>query len=198
MTKISDFRQAEHEIEPIFIERWSPRAFDPVADVPQSVLDSGFEAARWAPSSMNAQPWRFIYARRGTPEWQAMLETGLDRVQPWLKNAAVILYVVSKNTLQVGDTVMNSPTYRFDAGAAFENFALQVARLGYAAHAAISFDPDKARAALGLPDDYDPCAVIGVGKQGDKSLLPEPFAEREFPSDRLPVSTIAMQGRFSG
>lgn len=196
MTDISEFRKADNEIDPIFIERWSPRAFDPAAEVPQSVLDSGFEAARWAPSSMNAQPWRFVYAKRGTPQWQALFDSTLDRTQLWLKNAAVIIYVTSKKTLQLGENLIPSPTHAFDAGSAFENFSLQIAKSGYASHAAASFDQDKARAALGLPDDYAVFAVIGVGKQADKSILPPPLAEREFPSDRKPVSAIANEGKF--
>jgi nitroreductase len=198
MTAVSDFRKADHEIDPIFIERWSPRAFDAAADVPDEVLMRGFEAARWAPSSMNAQPWRFVWAKRGAPEFQALLDSTLDRTQVWLKNAAVIIYVVSHNKLKLGDKVVPSPTYAFDAGSAFENFALQISKTGFVAHAAASFDHDKARAALGLPDDYDTFCVIGVGKQADKSTLPPPLAEREQPSDRLPVSAIAMQGRFKG
>lgn len=196
MTDVSDFRRADHEIDPIFISRWSPRAFDPAADVPQDVLDSGFEAARWAPSSLNAQPWRFIYAHRGTAEWQGLFDSTLDRTQSWLKNAAVIVYVVAKTTLTYDGKVIPSPTFGFDAGSAFENFVLQIAKSGYASHAAASFDHDKARAVLGLPDDYAVFAVIGVGKQADKSTLPPPLAEREFPSDRLPVSAIAMKGKL--
>jgi nitroreductase len=157
---------------------------------------AAFEAARWAPSSMNAQPWRFIYARRGSSEWQALFDSTLDRTQLWLKNAAVIVYVVSNNRLKLGDKEVPSPTYGFDAGAACENFMLQISKSGYASHAAGSFDREKARATLGLPETYDPFCVIGVGKQGDKSILPPALAEREFPSGRLPVSEIALEGRF--
>jgi nitroreductase len=196
MTSVSEFRKAEHEIDPIFIERWSARAFDPVADVPQAILDSAFEAARWAPSSNNAQPWRFIYARRGTAEWQALFDSTLDRTHAWLKNAAVIVYVVSKTTRMFDDKVVPSPTHAFDAGSAFENFLLQISKSGYSAHALASFDHDKARAALELPDDYAAFCAIGIGKRADKSILPPFFAEREFPSDRLPVSVIAMEGKF--
>lgn len=196
MSNVSEFRKADYQVDPLFIERWSPRAFDPAADVPDEVLKAGFEAARWAPSSMNAQPWRFVYAKRGSAEWQALLDSTLDRTQVWLKNAAVIVYVVSRKLLALGDKEIPSPTFAFDAGSAFENFALQISRSGYVCHAAASFDHDKAREALGLPEDYATFAVIGVGKQADKSVLPDALAEREFPSDRLPVSAIAMEGRF--
>jgi nitroreductase len=198
MPDVSDFRTADHQIEPIYIERWSPRAFDPAADVPDEILLGGFEAARWAPSSMNAQPWRFIYAKRGEPAWQALFDTTLERAQLWLKNAAAIVYVVSHKQLKIGDNLVPSPTYAFDAGAACQNFMLQISRSGYVAHAAASFDRDKARAALALPETYDPLCVLGVGKQADKSILPPALAEREFPSGRLPVSAIALQGRFTG
>lgn len=196
MADVSAFRNADHEIDPIFIERWSPRALDASADMPESVLMSGFEAARWAPSGMNSQPWRFIFARRGTPEWQALLESTLDRTQAWIKNAAYIVYVASKKTLMMGDKEVPAITHAFDTGSAFENFMLQISKSGYAAHAAASFDHDKGRAATGLPDGYELICVIGVGKQADKSVLPPPLQEREFPSGRNPVSAFVMEGRF--
>ncbi|MFG1477996.1 nitroreductase family protein [Xanthobacter sp. V4C-4] len=190
-------RQAEHKVDPIFTERWSPRAFTGEEIAPEE-LNALFEAARWAPSSYNSQPWRFLYARRGTPAFDTFLDLLVPFNQQWAKNAAVLIIAVSaKSFVRPGTTdVLASRSHSFDTGAAWANLALQASRLGWHAHGIGGFDPDKARAVLKVPDDYQVEIAIAVGRRGEKSLLPEHFHAGETPNGRRPVSETAFEGAF--
>jgi nitroreductase len=192
-------RNAEHPIEQHFLERWSPRAYTGEA-IPEATLKSLLEAARWAPSCYNAQPWRFIYARRDTPHWEQFLGFLNEFNQSWAKNAAAIVIVISKSTsLPAGATEeVPWPTHSFDAGAAWAYFALQATTLGWPAHGMAGIHKDKIRAELGLPDNFVVEAAVAVGKQGDKSLLSDTLQQREAPSPRKPVSEWASEGVFVG
>ncbi len=111
-------RQADHPIDPIFLTRWSPRAFTG-EPVPEAALASMFEAARWAPSSYNSQPWRFLYALCGTPNFDRFLGLLVEFNQSWAKTAGALVILVSKETMQAGDKIVPSRTHAFDAGAAW-------------------------------------------------------------------------------
>lgn len=192
-------RTAEHTIDPLFLERWSPRAFTTEA-ISEAQLLTLFEAARWAPSSFNAQPWRFIYARRDTEHWPRFLGLLSEYNQSWAKNAAALVILVSKTTMlpRGADKEVPSPTHSLDAGAAWENLALQATRSGWAAHGMAGFDMPRAAVELGVPSGYRVEAAIAIGKRGDKSVLPEALQAREQPSDRLPLAQIVSEGRFAG
>lgn len=185
-------RQADHRIAPFFLNRWSPRAFSP-RPVDDEILLSVFEAARWAASSFNEQPWRFLIAR--TEEDRAkFLAFLVPANQAWAKNAPVIVLVVGKKTF----THNNQPnkTYHFDAGCAAGYFALQASLNGLYAHGMAGFDPDQARAVLNIPADFDPLAVFAIGYRGDINSLPENLRAREQPSGRRPVAESLMEGSF--
>jgi nitroreductase len=190
-------RTAAHAIDPLFLERWSPRAFtdEPISEAQLMVL---FEAARWAPSSFNGQPWRFIWARRGTEHWPRLLGLLSAYNQSWAKNAAALVIVVSKTTLLPPgkDQEIANVTHSFDAGAAWENLALQATRSGWAVHGMAGFDMPRAAVELGVPSSCRVEAAIAIGRQGDKSVLPEALQGREKPSDRLPLAQLVMEGRF--
>jgi nitroreductase len=190
-------RTADHPIDPLFLERWSPRAFsnEPISEAELLTL---FEAARWAPSSYNAQPWRFIYARRDTEHWPRFLGLLVEYNQSWARNAAALVILVSKTTMlpRGADKEVPSPTHSLDAGAAWENLALQATRSGWAAHGMAGFDMPRAAVELGVPPDYRVEAAIAIGRRGDKSVLPEALQAREQPSDRLPLAQIVSEGRF--
>ncbi len=192
-------RTAEHAIDPLFLERWSPRAFTTEA-ISEAQLLTLFEAARWAPSSFNAQPWRFIYARRDTEHWPRFLGLLSEYNQSWAKNAAALVILVSKTTMlpRGADKEVPSPTHSLDAGAAWENLALQATRSGWAAHGMAGFDMPRAAVELGVPSGYRVEAAIAIGKRGDKSVLPVALQAREQPSDRLPLAQIVSEGRFAG
>jgi nitroreductase len=190
-------RTADYPIDPLFLERWSPRAFTDEA-ISQAELLTLLEAARWAPSSFNSQPWRFLYARRDTEPWPRFLGLLNEYNQSWAKNAAALVILVSKTTLlpRGADKEVPSYTHSLDAGAAWANLALQATRSGWAAHGMAGFDVPRTAAELGVPANYRVEAAIAIGRPGDKSLLPEALRAREVPSDRLPLSQLVNEGRF--
>lgn len=194
---MSQIRLPEYPIDPVFIERWSPRAFtgEPIET---ATLLSFFEAARWAPSSYNSQPWRFLYATRDSEYWPVFLGLLAEFNQSWAKNASAIVIVVSKiSFVPPGKTeAIKTGSHSFDAGAAWSNLALQATLSGWRAHGIGGFDKAKARELLKIPEDYQVEAAIAIGKQGEKDLLPAGLQEREQPSLRQPLAEVILEGGF--
>ncbi|PIQ77666.1 nitroreductase [Candidatus Peregrinibacteria bacterium CG11_big_fil_rev_8_21_14_0_20_46_8] len=186
-------RKSGYPISDHFLNRWSPRAMsaEPLTDDELMPL---FEAARWAPSSYNNQPWRFIYAKRDTEHWEKFFNLMVEFNQNWAKNAAVLVVVVSKKTFDKNEKP--SVTHAFDAGAAWENLALEAAHRGLVAHGMEGFDYEKAQRKLNIPDDHEVHAMIAIGKRGKKEDLPEKMQEMEVPSERRPLEEIVMEGSF--
>jgi len=153
-----------------------------------------FEAARWAPSSSNAQPWRFIYAKRNTEQWDKLFNLMFEGNKIWTKNAAVLVVVISRRNYEQNEKP--SRTYQYDAGAAWENLALEAATRNLAAHGMAGFDYEKARKDLDIPDIFDVMAMIAIGKRGLKESLPAQLQERETTSDRKPLEEIVMEGIY--
>jgi nitroreductase len=193
-------RQAELPIDPLFLDRWSPRAFDG-APVPDADLRTMFEAARWAPSAFNSQPWRFLYAMRGDADWDRFLSLLIPWNQSWARTASVLVYIVS-DRLPFTDRKTGEPapstTHSFDAGAAWACLALQATRMGYHAHGMSGIQYDLARAELGLTDRYHLNAACAIGRIGDPAQLDEKQRAREFPSDRKPQDAFVFRGGFPG
>ena len=190
-------RTSDHEIDPLFLERWSPRAFTGEA-IGRDVLMQIFEAARWAPSAYNSQPWRFVYALRDTPAWAGMLDLFVEGNKLWCKEAGALIVIASDSImLPPGkDTKVPSPSHSFDAGAASANLALQAIRLGWHAHAMIGFDRERAFAELGFTEGHRVEAAVALGRRGDKSTLPEALQKRETPNGRKPLAETVFEGRF--
>jgi nitroreductase len=188
----SDKRQPEHPVDPLFLNRWSPRAMSG-EQLSEAELFSLFEAAKWAPSSSNGQPWRFIYARRETPAWNTLFNLLVDFNQAWTKNAAALIVVVSRTVFDDGKP---SRTHSFDAGSAWMSLALQAWMKGLVAHGMAGFDYDKAKTELHIPDDYQVEAMIAVGKPGPIDSLPPKLQERETPSPRKKIAEIIFEGTF--
>jgi nitroreductase len=191
-------RTADHDIDPIFLTRWSPRAFTG-EPIPQEVLMSMFEAARWAPSAFNGQPWRFVYARREKPEdWAPLFGALIEYNQAWVAGASVLAFIASDRFRRRPDKEPQpSRTHSFDAGAAWACLALQAHRLGWAAHGMAGFDPARAYAAAGLPEsDFEINAAIAIGRPTDAGVLPEQFRDREVSSGRESVGSFVFEGRF--
>jgi nitroreductase len=189
---IREFRKPERDVNDIFLNRWSPRAMSG-EEIDEAALFSLFEAARWAPSSNNNQPWRFLYARRNTPSWDIFFNLLAEGNKVWAKNAAVLIVVISKTTF---DSNKPARTHSYDAGAAWGSLALQGSQSGLVVHGMQGFDYDKAKDALQIPDDYSVEAMIAVGKNGNKEELPAYLQEREVPSTRKSLSAIVMEGSF--
>ena len=186
-------RKSEYEITPLIINRWSPRSMTG-ENLNESELMSLFEAARWGPSSFNAQPWRFIYARRNTEHWDRLFNLLAEGNKLWTKNTAALVVIISRKNFEYDGRP--SITHQFDAGAAWENLALEACSRGIVTHGMESFDYEKARRDLGIPDSFDVMAMVAIGKRGPKENLPSNLQQREYPSDRKPLSEILMEGRF--
>ncbi|MEW6339567.1 MAG: nitroreductase family protein [Paraburkholderia sp.] len=193
----SNARAAEHPIDIQFLNRWSPRAFTQEV-IPEATLLTFFEAARWAPSSYNSQPWRFAYARRGTEQWTRFLGFLNEFNQSWAQHAAAIVIVLSKSTFTPpgASAEVPAPTHSFDSGAAWGYLALQASLAGWHAHGLAGIERDKIRKELAVPDVYSIEAGIAIGRAGDKSVLPEALQAREVQSPRKPLAEIAAEGRF--
>lgn len=189
-------RHPENPVLPLIAERWSPRSFTGEA-IPDEVLSSLFEAARWAPSAYNVQPWRFIWARNGTPEWQPIFSTLLEFNQRWGKAASAIVVAASQTGFKrPGEEAEQANLWHaFDAGAAWGYLSLQAQALGWAVHACGGFDAESLRANLGLPADLQPHALLLIGKAGAAGALPEGLRELEFARDRLPLDQLVFHGR---
>jgi nitroreductase len=191
-------RKPDHPVADLFVERWSPRAFT-AEPIPDETVATLFEAARWAPSSYNSQPWHFIYAKREEPAFAQILGVLSDRNQAWAHGAALLI-VVTSNILFTPPGKSEPELWQshaFDSGAAWANLALQAHLSGWHAHAMAGFDAGRARTELAVPDAYDIHAVVAIGRRGDKSLLPEGFHAAETPNGRKPIEAFVHRGRFS-
>jgi len=192
----SNTRKADHPIDPMFLDRWSPRAFtgEPIS---QDEFFTMLEAARWAPSSGNAQPWRFIYGLRGTPAFERLLDLLVPGNAVWAKNASALVFFVSKKTgVTPSGKVVEHHTHSFDTGTAAGFFALQVRHMGWYAHGMWGFDHERAYTELKVSTDYRIEAAYAVGRHGDPASLPENLAEREKPNDRRPLSEMVFEGEL--
>jgi flavin reductase (DIM6/NTAB) family NADH-FMN oxidoreductase RutF/nitroreductase len=190
-------------VETLFLHRWSPRAFT-AEPIPESQLMTLLEAARWAPSCFNSQPWRFLYARRDTPQWNTFVGLLNPENQVWAKNASALVFVVS-NTLMKNpaaapgasdDEWVPSYTHSFDAGAAWAQLGLQSTLAGLRAHGIIGIDMARTRLELNVPDHYRIEAAIAIGRQASIETLADGLQGKEQPSDREPLSMIALEGGF--
>jgi nitroreductase len=190
----SEKRQPEHTIHTLFIDRWSPRAMSG-EELSERELMSLFEAAKWAPSSSNGQPWRFVYARRDTPAWNTLFGLLAEPNQLWNKNAAALIVIVSRTTFDNGKP---SRTHSYDTGAAWMSLALQGWTQGLVVHGMAGFDYDKAKTALNIPNGFQVEAMASVGKPGAIESLPPKLQERETPSPRKKLSEIVFEGAFKG
>ena len=176
---------------PVVLERWSPRSFDS-RDVSPTDLKRMFEAARWARSSFNEQPWRFIVGPRGSETFQKIVSALAVGNQGWAPKAPVLILSVAKTHFSQN----NTPNYYalFDLGAASALITLQAAALGLATHQMAGFDHDAARKALGIPEDYAMGSVMALGHQGEPSALPNEklVAMETAPRTRKPLSEIVL------
>jgi len=191
---IADYRKPGHEISPIFINRWSPRAMSGEAISTEELMRL-FEAARWAPSSMNNQPWRFLYAMRDTEYWDAFFGLVSTNNQGWCRHAAALIVMASKKTFDFNGKPAR--THSFDAGAAWASLAFQGSFMGLVVHAMQGFNYDLAQTALNVGEDHQVEAMIAVGRPGNKFDLPYALEQREFPSDRKKLEELVFEGGFA-
>ncbi len=195
----SNTRTSDYPIDPMFLDRWSPRAFAGVA-ISEQELMTMLEAGRWAASSYNSQPWRFLYARRDTPHWDKFFNLLVEFNQGWCKSASALIYLASNSLMRPPGSDKDVPSYShsLDAGTAAGYVALQAMKMGWQLHGMVGFDKERAFAELNLPQGYRVEAAYAVGKIGDKATLPDALREREKPSERVPLSQLAFEGGFPG
>lgn len=193
MLKGSEHRKAAYAIDPLFIDRWSPRAMTGDA-LDEATLMTLFEAARWAPSASNVQPWRILYARRDTPAWPRFFELLAEGNRRWADRAAALVLFIAETRTAEGKPV---PTHAYDSGAAWQNFALQGARMGLVVHGMAGFDYTQARSVLQVPEHYAVLAMAAVGVSAPIDTLPEALRAREAPSDRRPLAGTVCEGPFA-
>ena len=160
----SNGRTADHPIDRIFLDRWSPRSFTGES-ISDADLFTILEAARWAPSASNLQPWRFLYAKRQSADWPRFLDPISPGNRGWVADTAVLIAILSKRTRQPKDgPAVDNYTHSFDTGAAWACLALQASLIGFAAHAMGGFDVARAIVDLGIPDDYRIECMVAIGR----------------------------------
>jgi len=193
MSEITKFRSPEFAVDELFVSRWSPRAMSG-AKITSQELMSLLEAARWAPSAYNDQPWRFVYVMRETPEWKPVFDCLVDWNKMWCKNAGALVVFTARTTFERGGKP--NGTAVFDTGAAWENFALQGHLNGLVVHGMSGFDYEKMAKVINLPAGYEIVAMAAVGKPAPKTVLPEEMQSGEVPSSRKALKELTFEGKF--
>lgn len=186
---------SDFPVHELIRDRWSPRAF---ADklVPQDVLRSIFEAARWAPSSFNEQPWAFIVATKdGKENFEKMLSVLVDFNVQWAKSAPVLALAVAK--LAFANNNAPNRNAQYDTGAATALLSVEATARGLAVHQMAGFDAEKARKVFEIPKGWEPIAALAIGYPGDPASLPAPLKDREMaPRTRKPIAEFVMSGQW--
>ena len=181
------------KVHDLITKRWSPLAFDkrPVEIEKIHLL---FEAAKWAPSGRNAQPWRFIFATREMPEFELLFSLLSKGNQDWAKTAPLLVLPLT----QVISTYKNRKNRLafYEAGMAVGNLLIQATHMGLFVHQMGGYDDEKAKELLVIPTRYEPMAMMAIGYKGDLSQLPKEFHKRENKKrTRLEISKILVQGK---
>jgi len=165
---------------------------EPISDDDLMTL---FEAARRAPSSYNEQPWRFVYAKRDTAQWNPLFSLLSEWNQGWVVNASAIVLIVSKKTFAKNGSP--NGTHSFDTGSAWMSLALQGASMGLVTHGMSGFDAPRAVTELGVPEDFFIDAMCAIGHLAEKEVLADALQEMEVPSLRRPLDEFVMHGTFT-
>jgi nitroreductase len=189
-----ELRSAESHVDPLFVERWSRRALSD-RSLTSTQIETLFEAARWAPSASNLQPWLFVYASQ--PESLARARLLLKETnQRWASRAPLLIFVFARR--RHPETGVPIRTAAFDTGAAWQSLALQAHQLGLSAHAMGGIHHEQTYEALGVPgEEFESIAGIAVGHPGEITELPSDLREREHPNGRKSTRQFAFEGRYS-
>jgi nitroreductase len=180
-------------IHPILTDRWSPRSFDPTALISTEDMTALMEAARWAPSSYNFQPWRFIISRRGDDTFQKICEAISGFNQVWAPNASALVAVVVE---QKTEGHIYPPIALFDTGLAVSQLTIEAHHRGFIIHQMIGFDKEKMNKTFNISGQQDCIVILAIGRQGPPENLPEGQArEREvLPRERNQLSDLVISG----
>ncbi|MGF3056307.1 nitroreductase family protein [Microbacterium sp. YY-01] len=176
----------EHPVLDVLARRWSPRAFDDTAVIDEQKLSNALEAARWAPSAANSQPWRFVVARRGSALHDQIHASLLGANQLWADRAAVLIVAVAETTKEDGNPYTHAV---YDLGQAVAHLSVQAHHDGLVVHQMSGFDPETMTSIVGLDERFTPMTVVALGELGDASTLPEVLQAREIaPRSRRPIN----------
>src|SRR5215469_8653020 len=180
-------------VHPLLAERWSPRGFDRAHEIADEALAALLEAARWAPSAQNSQPWRFLVTRRGEPAHDRLFAALAPGNQAWAGQASALILIVAR---MAGDDGQPQPWALYDTGQAVAALVTQAQADGLAVHQMGGFDTGAVRAEFGLGDALTPVVVLAIGRRDSTADLPEPLAARETaPRTRRPVSDLLLSAR---
>ena len=185
----------EYPVHDLIRDRWSPRAFSDKAIAPAD-LCSLFEAARWAPSSSNEQPWAFIVATKHdhatfTKALQPLVEFNVN----WAKHAAVLGFAVSELAFKKNNAPNRNAQY--DTGASMALLSIEAVSRGILLHQMAGFDPDTAREVFEIPAGWEAIAAFAMGYPGDPASLPQPYRDRETaPRVRKSIREFVMSGKW--
>jgi nitroreductase len=163
-------------LHPLLADRRSPRAFDPTHELDDATLAGLLEAARWAPSANNSQPWRFGVARRGEPAFDALFDALMPGNRQWAGQASALVLAAAADADSTGRPL---PWARYDTGQAVAHLTVQAQVCGLVVHQMGGFDPQAAARAFELPAGVTPVVVVAIGVHDPDAALPEPLAERE-------------------
>jgi len=182
-------------LHPLLADRWSPRSFEVEHTITDEQLVAVLEAARWAPSAGNRQPWRFLVGRRGDDTFKAVLGSLRDANQAWAQNASLLIAAVADERLPDGE---HNSYAAYDTGLAVAQLTLQAHALGLHAHQMAGFHPERLLEALGIPAEGPrPLTVIAIGGNAHADLLPEPLRVRETaPRERRPLAETVYGGSW--
>ncbi len=194
---MSDVKRAtpDHPIHELLAARWSPYGLDP-RPLPDGALRSLFEAARWAASSYNEQPWRYLVATRGDEAAFAdLLSCLVEPNQQWARNASALVLTVASTTFQRNG--QPNAVARHDIGLASANLTVEATARGLVVHQMGGILPDRARELYGIPGGFEPVTALAIGYPADPATLPETVRERDTaPRPRLPQSQFVFAGRW--
>jgi nitroreductase len=194
---MSNTRQADYPVNVQFTARWSPRSYTGKPIDANQVMCM-LEAARWAPSSNNAQPWRFAVVLRQDPEWDVLFATLNPNNQVWAAKASALVAVASSHlvTKAASTEAVHNAMHAFDAGAAWAYMAMQAHLMGWDLHGIGGFNKDAGAQVLKLPVEHTLHMLAAVGQRGDPSALPDALRERESPNARRSLRELVGRGSF--
>jgi nitroreductase len=177
-------------VHPLLAERWSPRGFDRAHEIGDEALAALLEAARWAPSAQNSQPWRFLVTRRGEPAHDRLFAALAPGNQAWAGSASALILVAASTAADDGRP---QPWALYDTGQAVAALVTQAQADGLSVHQMGGFDTGAVRAEFGLTDSLTPVVVVAIGRAGGPAGLPEPLAAREAaPRTRRPLGDLLL------
>ena len=181
-------------VSDLFKQRWSPRAFSE-RSVEKEKLQSIFEAARWAPSARNEQPWRFIVGQKGDGTWGKIFESLVDWNQQWTVRAPVMVLNLGKKVYDFQN--LANETYQYDTGQTVAMMVTEAVNQGLIGHQMSGFSPEKVIELFEIPDDYQPISVTTFGYYGNPELLPLEMNKSEFEERRRrPLGETVFSNKF--